>query len=132
MHAVEPKSDRACLSAWGFYRVGFAVAVRGRVPSGGRFVPHCNRALFSNLPQSADRQSARRDRSLRDRHGGGLLVGLRGLRSGNVPHDLDQLAGIDLVKEAIELDVLRNSRALAKQLDVIVKRLLEIHDGEAI
>jgi hypothetical protein len=28
--------------------------------------------------------------------------------------------------------VLRDSRALAKQLDVIVERLLEIHDGEAI
>src|SRR5208282_5625531 len=49
-----------------------------------------------------------------------------------VPHDFGQLAGTDLVEEAIELDVLRNSRALAKQLDVIVERLLEIHDGEAI
>ena len=28
--------------------------------------------------------------------------------------------------------MLRNSRALAKQLDVVVERLLEIHDGEAI
>src|SRR5580692_7350595 len=52
--------------------------------------------------------------------------------SGNVPHHLGQLAGTDLVEKTIELDVLRDSRALAKQPDVIVERLLEIHDGEAI
>src|SRR5580698_3279413 len=42
----------------------------------------------------------------------------------NVPHDFDQLARTDLVEEAIELDVLRNGRALAKHLDVVVERLL--------
>jgi len=52
--------------------------------------------------------------------------------SGNVPHDLGQLAGTDLVEKAIELDVLRNSWAVAKQTDIVVERFLEIHDGEAI
>jgi hypothetical protein len=51
---------------------------------------------------------------------------------GDVPHDFGQLAGTDLVEEAIELDVLRNGRALAKQLDVVIERLLEVHDGEVI
>jgi hypothetical protein len=52
--------------------------------------------------------------------------------SGNVSHDFGQLAGTDLVEEAIELDVFRNSRAVAQQLDVVVERFLEIHDGEAV
>jgi hypothetical protein len=55
-----------------------------------------------------------------------------GGRSRNVPHDFGQFAGTDLVEEAIELDAFRNSRALAKQLDVIVERLLKIHDRQAI
>ena len=50
----------------------------------------------------------------------------------NVPHYLGQLARTDFVEEAVELYVLRHCRTRTKQLDVIVERLLEIHDGEAI
>jgi hypothetical protein len=50
----------------------------------------------------------------------------------NIPHDFGQLGGTDLVEEAIELDVLLNRRAVAKQLDVVVERRLEVHDGEAV
>ena len=58
-----------------------------------------------------------------------LCIDSRRLMCGNVPDDFGQLAGTDLVKEAVELDVLRNRRALAKQPKV---QLFEIHDGEAI
>src|ERR1700722_19403590 len=51
--------------------------------------------------------------------------------SGNVAHHLGQFAGADLVEETVQLDVLRNSRALPQQPDIVVERLLEIHDGEA-
>src|ERR1700683_1516823 len=50
----------------------------------------------------------------------------------NVPHHLSQLAGTDLVEEAVQLDMFRDCRARAKQLDIILDGLLEIHDGKAI
>jgi hypothetical protein len=50
----------------------------------------------------------------------------------DVPHHLGQLAGIDLVEEAVQLDMFRDCRARAKQRDVIFDRLLEIHDGKAV
>ena len=40
---------------------------------------------------------------------------------GNIPHNLGQLARVDLVEEAVELDMLRYCRARAKQLKVIPK-----------
>jgi hypothetical protein len=50
----------------------------------------------------------------------------------DVPQDLSQLAGTDLVEEAVQLDMFRDCRARAKQPDIILDRLLEIHDGKAI
>jgi hypothetical protein len=50
----------------------------------------------------------------------------------NVPHDLSQLAGIDLVEEAVEFYVFGDRRAGAKQFDIIFDRLLVVGDGQAI
>src|SRR5271167_4807452 len=50
----------------------------------------------------------------------------------NVPHDFGQLPGIDLVEETVELDMFRHCPARSKQLDVILDRLLEVRNGEAI
>ena len=47
------------------------------------------------------------------------------------PHDLRQLAAIDIEEEAIETDRFRHCRARTKQLDVILERFLVVHDGQA-
>src|SRR5580658_7118414 len=57
---------------------------------------------------------------------------LRRELGGNVPHHLGQLAGTDLVEKAVELDVLWHCRARTKQVNIMLDRLLEIHDGKAI
>jgi hypothetical protein len=50
----------------------------------------------------------------------------------NIPHHLGQRVGIDLVEEAVELDMLGHGRARAKQLKVMLERLLEIQNSHAI
>ena len=51
-----------------------AIGIRGCGPNGGRLVPHRNGASPRTCPDSADSQSVRRDRGVRDRHGGSLLA----------------------------------------------------------
>jgi hypothetical protein len=50
----------------------------------------------------------------------------------HIPHNFGQFAGADLVEETIELDVLGNGRAVAKQFHSVFERRLEVHDGEAV
>src|SRR5580698_911675 len=63
---------------------------------------------------------------------GAVLAYLHRDQCRNIPQHLGQLAGIDLVKKAVELDVLRHSRARAKQIEIIPERLLEIRNSQAI
>jgi hypothetical protein len=63
---------------------------------------------------------------------GAILAHLHRGQFRNIPQHLNQFAGIDLVEEAVELDMLRHRRAGAKQLKIVPERLLEIQNGHAI
>jgi hydrogenase/urease accessory protein HupE len=66
--------DPRCAAVFQPRRGDWAVGFRGCGPRGGRLVPHRNGASPRTCPDSADSQSARRDRGVRDRHSGGLLA----------------------------------------------------------